>query len=453
MLVIGALLVAALGIRIAYVEIEPYHAIDDAGTYNRFASMIALHGDYHTGTKPRSGAGGSRGPTAYFPPAFPYYLAIADLIDGHVHGGPTAVPGERIEMAITGAITVAMIGLVALEAFGTAPAVGSMAVAAVYPVLVEMSGVLMAEDLLVVFELGAVWTALRARRAHHPYAWLAATGVLTGLAALTHENAALFVIPLALAAWGIARRRTTRSRASLRALAAPAVVILFTCATISPWTIRNAVELHSFVPVSDEAGITLAGTYNPVSANDPQLPYKWHLFSNLPYERAFAVTTSRYTEVQLSSLLQTQALDYIKAHPSAPFQAALDNTLRMFELEGTYAWQASARAIGLHDSAAWAGIISFWVLCALALVGCFTLASRRAPRWIWALPILYALSIVFVNVETPRFREPIDVFIVMLAGCTLSTVFNALAGSRRAPAAPTAAAAPARPPATASRTA
>ncbi|MGA2013596.1 MAG: glycosyltransferase family 39 protein [Solirubrobacteraceae bacterium] len=271
MLLFGALLVAALGIRIAYVEIEPYHAIDDAGTYNRFASMIALHGDYHTGTKPRSGAGGSRGPTAYFPPAFPYYLAIADLIDGHVHGGPTAVPGERIEMAITGAITVAMIGLVALEAFGTAPAVGSMAVAAVYPVLVEMSGVLMAEDLLVVFELGAVWTALRARRARHPYAWLAATGVLTGLAALTHENAALFVIPLALAAWGIARRRTTRSRASLRALAAPAVVILFTCATISPWTIRNAVELHSFVPVSDEAGITLAGTYNPVSANDPQL--------------------------------------------------------------------------------------------------------------------------------------------------------------------------------------
>ncbi|MGA2013597.1 MAG: hypothetical protein ABSH51_24110 [Solirubrobacteraceae bacterium] len=60
---------------------------------------------------------------------------------------------------------------------------------------------------------------------------------------------------------------------------------------------------------------------------------------------------------------------------------------------------------------------------------------------------------MFVNVETPRFREPIDVFIVMLAGCTLSTVFNALAGSRRAPAAPTAAAAPARPPATASRTA
>ena len=30
-----------------------------------------------------------------------------------------------------------------------------------------------------------------------------------------------------------------------------------------------------------------------------------------------------------------------------------------------------------------------------------------------------ALTIVFVNVETPRFRGPIDPFLVLLAGCAL----------------------------------
>ncbi len=430
-LLIGTLLIAALGIRIADIQLEPYHAINDAGTYNRFASDVARYGDYHTGDKPRDGAGGSRGPTAYFPPAFPYYLAIADLLDGHVNGGPTAVPGERLEMAITGTITVALIGLVAFEAFGEVVALTAMAVAAVYPVFVELSGTLVAENLLVALELVAVWTALRARRSAHPYPWLIGTGVFTGLSALTHENALLYVIPLGLAAWGIARRhlrRRGRARPALGALAAPALLIVVTCATIAPWTIRNAEELHAFVPISDETGITLVGTYNAVSAADPNVPYKWHLFSNLPTERKFAVTTSRYTEVALSDKLEQQALNYISAHPGAPFAVAFDNTKRMLELEGTYAWKASADALNIHLSEARIGVVAFWALGILALLGLATRVARAAPRWLWALPILYAVSIVLVNVETPRFREPIDAFVVLLAACALGTLWGRLAG-------------------------
>jgi len=37
---------------------------------------------------------------------------------------------------------------------------------------------------------------------------------------------------------------------------------------VAPWTIRNAVVMHALIPVSDETGGTLAGTYNPVSARD-----------------------------------------------------------------------------------------------------------------------------------------------------------------------------------------
>ncbi|MGP0052588.1 MAG: ArnT family glycosyltransferase [Solirubrobacteraceae bacterium] len=423
-------------IRLVYVSVEPYHAINDAGTYNRFASMIANHGDYHTGDKPRSGAGGSRGPTAYFPPAFPYYLAIADLIDGHAAGGPTAVAPERVEMAVTGTIAVALIGLVALEAFGDAVALAAMALAAVYPVLIELSGTLVAENLLVVFELAAAWTLLRAREATHPYAWIVAGGVFCGLGALTHENALLYVIPLGFAAWTVARRRPNRTRSGLRALAAPTTLLIITCATIAPWTIRNAVELHAFVPISDEAGITLAGTYNPVSAAFEPVPWKWHLFSHVPEFHHLEHISGRFTEVALGDKLETAALDYIKAHPLAPLEVAYHNTLRMLELEGTYAWQASAKALDIHINVARVGVWAFYVLALLALAGAFTAAARRAPRWLWAMPVLYALSIVFVNVETPRFREPIDPFLIMLAGCAVVAALGRLSGPlrlRRAP--------------------
>ena len=44
--------------------------------------------------------------------------------------------------------------------------------------------------------------------------------------------------------------------------------------TLAPWLIRDAIVMHRFTPISDETGITLAGTYNPASAAaDP--PYNW----------------------------------------------------------------------------------------------------------------------------------------------------------------------------------
>jgi len=446
---VALLLLAALGIRVAYIDAEPYHAINDAGTYNRMASMIATWGDYHTGDAPRSGAGGSRGPTAYFPPAFPYYLAVADLVDGHEAGGRTAVPPERIEMAVTGTITVALIGLVALEAFGEGAAWAAMVLTALYPAFIELSGILVAENLLVPLELAAVWSLLRARRSPHPYPWIAGAGVLAGLGALTHENALLFVIPFAIGAWlavrspavratppapaddtasaATATRGQSRRRPGLRALAAPLLLIVLVCATIAPWTIRNAVELHSFVPIADETGITLAGTYNRTSAGDKQVPYKWHLFSHVPSLRHFARHSASETEVQLSDKLQQAAINYIKAHPTAPLQAAGDNTLRMLELEGTFAWRASTSALNIHEPWAGIGVSGFYVLGLLAIAGLFTRRARRAPAWLWLMPILYWLSIVVVNVETPRFREPIDPFFLLLAACAVSAAAEGLA--------------------------
>jgi 4-amino-4-deoxy-L-arabinose transferase-like glycosyltransferase len=422
---VAALLIAAFVIRLVYVDNTYYKAINDAGTYNRMGSNVAQYGDYHTGSGPGSGAGGSRGPTAYFPPAFPYFLGVVDL-DGHEAGGKTAVGPERVAQAVLGTVSVGLLGLVALETFGGGVAVAAMAIAAVYPVWVELSGTLVAENLLLVFELAAIWTALRARRARRVGGvcfWMAVTGVLTGLATLTHENAALFVLPLGVAGWSVLRRRATPGtrRPGLRALAAPAVLVVCACAMIAPWTARNAVELHHFVPVSDETGITLIGTYNATSAAARPVPYKWDLFLKMPEFKAIAKAAPRYDEVGLSNLLQSRALDYIRAHPFSPLDVGFHNTLRMFELEGSYAWHASYAAISLPAHAAGIGVVSFWVLLVVAILGMFTAVRREAPAWLWAVPVLYWLSVTFVNLETPRFREPMDPFFILLAACAVST--------------------------------
>lgn len=424
---VSALLVAALGIRIAQVERSPNRAILDAGSYNRLASEIANTGDYDTGLGPGSGAGGSRGPTAYFPPGYPYFLAAVDLLDGHEAGRRPAVLPERLAQAVLGTVTVGLVGLVALEAFGVAVALWSLAIATFYPVLIELSGTLAAENLLVVFELAAVWAALRVRRARHPYRWVAAAGVLTGLATLTHQNGVVLLIPLTLAVWNV------RPRWSARALAAPALLIAATVLTIAPWTIRNAVELHHFIPVSDETGITLVGTYNKASASVAALPYKWRLFWAIPADASLKRHAGTFSEPALGDRLLSQATHYIGDHPLAPVAVAYHNTLRLLELEGSYAWHASAGYESIQLGVAQIGVVSFWILCLLALLGVVSAAARRGPRWIWAVPVLFAVSVVFVNVETPRFREPIDPFLILLAGCALAGLVSRAARLRGAP--------------------
>jgi 4-amino-4-deoxy-L-arabinose transferase-like glycosyltransferase len=433
---VACLLIGALAIRLVNEELTHYRPRADAGSYMVLASQIAHTGDYANRYWPGSGAGGSRGPTAYFPPGFPYFLAAVDLIGGHTEKKGPPMHGARISQALLGTVTVALVGVVAWEAFGTAVALAALALAAFYPVLVELSGILVAENLLTALVLAAVAAALRIRTARHPYVWTAAAGVLVGLATLSHVNGLLVVPPLAFAAAAAGRAGQDRidRRGRWRVLLGAALLVATAALTIAPWTIRNAVVLHSFIPVSDETGITLVGTYNPASAANRVVPYKWRIYYGIPGERPLIRESGRLTEPQLSSRLEDQALDYIGTHPLAPLSVAFHNTLRMFELEGSFAWHASANAMGLTTRAAGIGVVSFWVVCLLAIGGVFTPAARRAPRWLWAVPLLLALSVVLVNVETPRFRAPVDPFLILLAACALATAAQRLVPTlRRAP--------------------
>ena len=369
----------------------------------------------------RAGAGGTRGPSAYFPPGFPYLLAAVDLIAGNTGARGAAIHSARISQAVLGTATVALIGLLAFELFGEAVALVALGVAAIYPVLVELSAAIVAENLMTALILAATWAALRARRAAHPYRWIAAAGVLTGLATLAHVNSIVIILPLGFAAW---RARPGWS--------APAVALACALVTLIPWMVRDAVELHGFIPVTDESGITLVGTYNRASASYAPVPYKWRVYYGIPGERRLIRESPRLTEPALSSRLESQALGYIGNHPFAPLAVLYHNSLRLLELEGTFAWRASAYAQQIPRGVADAGVAGFWILCALALAGAFTRALRASPVWVWAIPLLLWVSVALINAETPRFREPIDAFLILAAACALAAgpgALRRLAGS------------------------
>lgn len=396
------ILAVALAVRVGVVlATRGFEPVADPADYERYARSLAGGEGFPDSTAPAGG------PTAYRPPLYPLFLSLPYLA-----GGPDGLMVARLVQAFLGTVTVALIGVVAAQLWGRRPALAAMAIAAVYPPLLVIGASLLTEPLLVPLELAAVATALQARRDPGRARWPLAAGGLAGLAALTRPNAILLLLPLAAGLWatgGFARRA-----------AAPAAAVLVAVAVIAPWTVRNLVEMDRLIPVSTQTGFTLAGTYNDTARLDHERPAEWiEWFRDERYAR-YARPDSGLAEAELGERLRQGAFDYALEHPTYVLEVAFWNGARMLHLTGLDDARRDAGAIGIDEPLGEAGVVGFWLVAALALAGAATAAARRAPRWLWAIPLVMASTVLVIGYV--RFRAPIDPFLIMLAGLFLASL-------------------------------
>jgi hypothetical protein len=210
------------------------------------------------------------------------------------------------------------------------------------------------------------------------------------------------------------------------------VLVVAALLTITPWTIRNARELHHFVPISTQFGSALAGTYNDAARGDTQNPAAWQGIRHVPDYAYLFRRVGATNEAVLESELRAASLRYIRKHPTYVAKVGWWNTRRMLDLAGRRRSRATAATITINHFWADRGILCFWVFAALALAGAFTAMARRTPWYVWAMPILMFLSVVFLVVETPRYRTPIDPFIVLLATAAMVTAARRALAQRSA---------------------
>lgn len=414
----GLLLVLALAVRLAFVAATPdYHPRHDDRNYDWLAHSIARTGGY-----PKiEGADGPR-PIAFRPPAYPYALAAVYKVGGQAMADDRRRwEAARRVQAVLGTLTVALLGLVALHLWGGARALLGMGLAAVYPPLVLVDGALVSEVLFTPLVLAAVLAALHNRMSDHRLRLAVAIGVLTGLAVLTRSNGLVLLLPLGLAVWSV------RPRWSLAALGPPAALAATALLCVVPWTIRNAVVTGEFIPLTTQTGPALAGTFNSVSLADADNPGAWRLLRNVPEYRDLFLRRKELSEADLDRSMRSRVRAYLAEHPEAVLRVGFWNLVRMLELGGLERARTTARTIGVRaDRVADAGVYAFFAVAVLAVLGALTAAVRRVPLWVWLVPVLLVASVVFVNTETPRFRVPVDPFLIMLAALALGA-----AGGRR----------------------
>jgi 4-amino-4-deoxy-L-arabinose transferase-like glycosyltransferase len=403
------LLLLAAGLRIGYVLYSSdYIPRGDAHSYDMLARSLA--GGH--------GWPGKQFGWAYRPPGYPFFLAgLYDLI-GIPRGDD--VTTVRIVQAILGTVTVLLVGLLARELWGRAAMLVALGLAALSFSLAVVGDSLLTESLFTPLVLAATLCALRSRRASFRYGWILAAALFAGMASLTRTNGMILAPALAAVVW------STKPHLRPRSLAAPIVFLLAMAATIAPWTIRNAVFLHAFVPVSVETGPTLAGTYNAAAASRE---WRWQLV----YPNYRSITTNKHlTGPERDSKYTSAVLSYIGRHPYAVPEVVFWNTVRLLDLGGQEVYHKTASTdTEAAGSTADAIAYEFWGFAALAIIGILSGAARGTPRSLWLVPLALWLSVALVTAGTPRFRSALEPFVIGLAATGVLAVGRTLGARLR----------------------
>ncbi|TMK57020.1 MAG: hypothetical protein E6G51_07440 [Actinobacteria bacterium] len=266
--VLVAILLLGLGLRLneAWDGRAPVY---DAAAYAAIAANLEDGDGFTVGSQATQ-------PSSNYSPGLPLVVAGLYAVTGGEHERLA-----RIVLALIGTLSVLFTYLISRRLMGKiqrtlkigphrgensasaefSPLVGALVVA-IYPALLEYQGMLMSEPLAATLLSGGVLAVLWAWDGDASR-WLLPGASFGALALVRPEYLGIAV----LVAGVIFLREARDWRPSL---VRAAVFLLAAFVVIAPWTIRNAVALDRFVPISTGGGqVLFAGTYLP-SDGDPE---------------------------------------------------------------------------------------------------------------------------------------------------------------------------------------
>ena len=181
---------------------------------------------------------------------------------------------------------------------------------------------------------------------------------------------------------------------------------------IAPWTVRNAIVLHGFVPISLQDA-ALYGTFNATSAHDPVFPYAWR--REPPSAAALFDPHHPLPDVTLRAKLIHLGESYISAHPESVPAAFFWNGLsRLWDIRRRSRALAEVPFEGRSRLVTNLGLDAYVLLLPLALLGLWR-ARRRRSLVLGVLAIALGASIVFTVDAGTRYRATLEPLIAILA--------------------------------------
>jgi 4-amino-4-deoxy-L-arabinose transferase-like glycosyltransferase len=339
---------------------------NDSLAYGQIAAALYEHGHY--GKFPMKHA-------SDWSPGAPFLYAGVYYLTGGVH--PDLA---RVAVAILGTLMVLLVYLIGRRLGGPAVGLFAAALAAIYPTFIDNNEQFVSEPIaaftLAATVVGFLWASDRATSA---WAWLV-PGLFLGLTALTRPEYLIFGFLLGV----FALVRMWRGRGVRVGVASAGIFVAAFVVVLMPWTVRNLVHLHRFVPITTGGGKALfVATYLP--GDGRQIPTKRHLIEIQTGNHN--VSDQQVAKTQMADLLNVVARKYPDLGRDAALAKIGRENFRKYVTEqpaayarmvATKMWNVWRRGSGpTMGAAGW--IVFQYAILALAIVGLAVLALRR--RW------------------------------------------------------------------------
>jgi hypothetical protein len=320
--------------------------------------------------------------------------------------------------------------------------VAALAVA-IYPATIQYTGMLMTEPLAATLLAGAMVAILWAGDADDLRRWIVPGLTLGALALVRPEYLAigglLALLVLAHEHFKVREQRLAEIAATRdgppsrpRSLTVFAILILGIVVVVAPWTVRNAVALHRFVPVSTGGGqVLFAGTYLPSDGNPEAVGahvveehrgiFGPHAVERLRLEQILA----RYAEHIYPEMEPDKALSKLgKAQLEADVLHHTGEYVSFVAAKIGRIWSHGPRSVMREP--VWEAL--HWTLLALGMIGLVVLAYLR--RWEALLIGAVFLAITAISALLVASPRRVLVLIPLLAACAGFATTWIAAGAR-----------------------
>lgn len=337
------------------------------------------------------------GPTAWLAPIYPYLLAGIFKLFG-IFTFKSMLVIRVLDIAFS-ALTCWPIRSAGTMAFGKRVGTASAWVWAVLPDAIFYPVIWVWDTALAGLCMAVLFAATLKIRGSNRVSWWIGYGALWAFSAMVNPSV-LSVLPF-LALWAIWPLRERLTQALRLALVASVIFM----AGIAPWSIRNYVVFHKFIPFRSNFGLELW------LSNSPGVPDTWAGFLHPTEDPQEADKFARMTEIPYMEEKQSEAFAFMRTHPR--------DTMRFFFRRFADNW------LGIWDAPAdmWTYMPSFMKLtlvwnCLFSLLSFAGALFAYRARSEVALPfgsVMLMFPVVFYVTHTSgRYRYPMDPIMAIL---------------------------------------
>ncbi len=363
-------------------------------------------------------------PTAYYPPGYPFFLGALQWVLDRVGLGEHLVLVAGLVQALLGGLAVAAVVVAGARLGGARVAWCAGVVMALWPNLVIHTSAMLSETLFIALftvTLAALLHVADAERWWSPALVLAGLGL--GACTLVRPQSTFLALPAIALAWALTSWGWRTWCARVGALVVGVMVV------VAPWTVRNAVVLDGFVPVSTNTGDNLCIGFNPDTTGG---------FMAAPYcETGEFYVQGIAQELRRDSEARALAIDWATANLAELPELSVRKLAITYanDRDGLRALESFEQDRFLSDTARRTlGVlvdVYFFSVLALAVLGLGLGAARgwrerrvEPARLLVVLVTLTAVLVPVLSFADTRFKVPVAPCFALLAALTISAAIG-----------------------------